>query len=79
MPKNSPTRIRTEETKMIKTDLVRNIADKMNIHTKDAESFLTTFTDIASDCLASGGPVRLAGFGTFDVRHVAEHQAGIPV
>jgi nucleoid DNA-binding protein len=42
----------------------------VNIHTKDAETFLTTFADIVSDNLASGEPVRLPGFGTFDVRHV---------
>lgn len=63
---------------MIKIDLSRNIAERMNIHTKDAESFLTTFTDIVSDSLASGEPVRLSGFGTFDIRHVAAHQARNP-
>jgi DNA-binding protein HU-beta len=63
---------------MIKIDLSRNIAERMNIHTKDAESFLTTFTDIVSDSLASGEPVRLSGFGTFDVRLVAAHQPRNP-
>lgn len=63
---------------MIKIDLARTIAEQMNIHTKDAETFLTTFTDIVSDSLASGEPVRLSGFGTFDIRHVAEHQARNP-
>lgn len=29
----------------------------MNIHTKDTETFLTTFTGIVSDNLASGEPV----------------------
>lgn len=28
--------------------------------------------------LASGEPVRLAGFGTFDVRHIAAHEARNP-
>ena len=46
---------------MIKTDLARSIAEKMNIHTKDADTFLTTFTNTFSDSLASGEPVRLAG------------------
>lgn len=63
---------------MIKIDLARTIAEQMNIHTKDAETFLTTFTDIVSDSLASGEPVRLTGFGTFDIRHVAAHEARNP-
>ena len=46
---------------MIKIDLARSIVELMNIHTKDAETFITTFTDIVSDSLASGGPVRLSG------------------
>ena len=50
----------------------------MNIHTKDAETFLTTFAEVVSDSLASGEPVRLSGFGTFDVRHVAAHQSRNP-
>ena len=50
----------------------------MNIHNKDAETFLTTFSGIVGDSLASGEPVRLAGFGTFDIRHVAAHEARNP-
>ena len=52
---------------MIRIDLARTIAEQMNIHTKDEETFLTIFTDIVSDSLANGEPVRLAGFGTFDI------------
>ncbi|EEG78358.1 HU family DNA-binding protein [Dethiobacter alkaliphilus] len=44
---------------MIKIDLARSIADTMNIHTKDADTFLTTFTEIVADSLASGEFVRL--------------------
>lgn len=55
---------------MITIDLARNIAEKINIHTMDAETFLTTFTDTVSDTLASGEPVRLAGGGIIDVRYV---------
>lgn len=63
---------------MIKIDIARSIAEQMNIHTKDAETFLTVFTDIVGDSLASGEPVRLAGFGTFDIRDVAAHEAKNP-
>ncbi|MBS4031478.1 MAG: HU family DNA-binding protein [Clostridiales bacterium] len=55
---------------MIKIDLARTIAERINIHTNDAEAFLTTFTDIVSDSLASGEPVRLSGGGVIDVRYV---------
>jgi nucleoid DNA-binding protein len=61
MPKNSPTKYERRKTNMIKID-ARSIAEQMNIHTKDAETFLTTFTDIVGDSLASGEPVRLSGF-----------------
>lgn len=63
---------------MIKNDLTRTIAEQMHIHTREAETFLTAFTYIISDSLASGEPVRLAGLCTFDIRHVAAHEARNP-
>ena len=33
---------------MIKADLTRTSAESLNINTKDAETFLTTFVDIVS-------------------------------
>lgn len=34
--------------------------EQMNIHTKDAETFLTAFTDIVGDNFARGEPILLA-------------------
>ena len=68
MPKNNPTK---KNEKKYYSDLPHNISEQMNIHTKDAEVFLTTFTDTVSDSLASGEPVRLSGSGVIDVNHVA--------
>ena len=53
---------------MIKIDLARSIAEQMNIHIMDAETFLTTITDIVSDSLASDEPVRLAGGGVIALK-----------
>jgi len=47
----------------------------MSIHTKDAETFLTAFTNIVVDSLASGKRIRVAGGGVVDVRDVAAHEA----
>jgi hypothetical protein len=40
------------ENKMIKFRLAHSIAEEMNIHTKDSETFLTTFTDFLLDTFA---------------------------
>ncbi|MCR3922388.1 MAG: hypothetical protein NUK65_07730 [Firmicutes bacterium] len=46
---------------MIKTDLAPHHCRIKKHHTKDTETVLTTFRDIASDSLASGELVRLSG------------------
>ncbi|MHB1255900.1 MAG: hypothetical protein ACYCXI_06725 [Dethiobacteraceae bacterium] len=45
---------------MIKIDLSGSIAEQIDNHTKDAETFLPTFTDIVGDSLTSGKEVMAA-------------------
>ena len=67
-PKTDQQNLERRKQRIIKIDLVRNIAEKMNIHTKDAETFLTTFADIVGDCLASGELVGLSGVRCLETR-----------
>jgi hypothetical protein len=50
MPKNSLIQSNLNVRKqMIKIDLARSIAERMNILTRDVEALLTAFTDIVGD------------------------------
>ena len=59
MPKTSPSNL-NERNKLIKIDLSGSIAEQINNHAKDAETFLPTFTDIVGDSLTSGKEVMAA-------------------
>ena len=63
---------------MIKIDLSRSIAERMDITIKQADEFLNVWTDLVGECLQKGEPVQLAGFGGFGSRYVPEHQGRNP-
>lgn len=63
---------------MIKIDLSRSIAGRMDITIKEADEFITVLTDLVGECLQKGEPVLLAGFGQFSVRFVPEHTGRNP-
>ena len=52
---------------MNKTELVAAISDKVKMSKKDAEAFVTAFTETITKELKKGGKVSLVGFGTFEV------------
>ena len=53
---------------MNKTELITELAQKVNMTKKDAEKFLNAFFSTIEDALKSGDKVQLIGFGTFEVR-----------
>ena len=53
---------------MHKQDLARKISKKNDTTLKAAEEFLDAFTEIVTETLAKQYTVRLAGFGTWEVR-----------
>ncbi len=63
---------------MIKIDLARALAGKLEISLKDAEDYLTTLIEVVGDTLEQGEKVHLAGFGNFGLRYVPEHQGRNP-
>ncbi len=63
---------------MIKLDLSRAIAERMNITIKQADEFLNVWTDLVGECLEKGEPVQLTGFGSFSLRNIPEHRGRNP-
>lgn len=50
---------------MNRRDLVTAIAEKTESDKKSADAFLTAFTDIVTETVASGDPVAITGFAKF--------------
>lgn len=63
---------------MIRIDLARAMAERIDITLKDADNFLTVFMQIVGETLEKGEKLQLVGFGLFDLRYVPEHQGRNP-
>jgi len=63
---------------MIRIDLARAMAERMDITLKDADTFLTIFMDVVGEILEKGEKVQLAGFGGYALRYVPKHQGRNP-
>jgi len=51
-----------------KTELISELAQKVNMTKKDAEKVVNAFFGTVEEALKSGDKVQLIGFGTFEVR-----------
>jgi DNA-binding protein HU-beta len=58
--------------------LVDAVAEKSGLSKKDAESFLSSFVDVVTGELKSGGQVNLVGFGSFRVTERKSREARNP-
>jgi len=56
---------------MNKTELVKNVAEKVELSQKDAAVATQAVLDAITNALANGEKVQLIGFGTFEVRERA--------
>lgn len=63
---------------MIKQDLAREIAAKMNTSLRDGDRFLDAFMATVTETLTKGEKVQLAGFGTWEVRKYASRKGRNP-
>ncbi|MCB5162622.1 HU family DNA-binding protein [Marinomonas algarum] len=63
---------------MNKKELVQLVSDEADMSIKDAEKFISAFTEVVTSELGSGGAVTLAGFGSLDVKHRAERTGRHP-
>lgn len=53
---------------MNKAELAQTIANKVGDSKKKAEAMISTFVEIVTNTLSSGGEVNIAGFGAFSAR-----------
>ena len=63
---------------MNKTDLVNVIAQEAELTKKQAEAALNATIDAIATALKNGDKVQLIGFGTFEVKAVAEREGRNP-
>ncbi len=63
---------------MNKSQFVKAIAEKAGLTIKDAEAFVNAYADVVKDALVEGDKIQLVGFGSFEVKDVAEKQGVNP-
>ena len=63
---------------MNKTDLINVVAAEANLSKKDADAAVTATLAAISNALKDGDKVQLIGFGTFEVKVVAEREGRNP-
>lgn len=59
-------KLRTEDVKMNKAELIEAIANETGIAKKDVDAALKSFVNVVSDALQKKDKVQLIGFGTFE-------------
>jgi nucleoid DNA-binding protein len=63
---------------MNKTDLINVVAAEANLTKKDAEAAVNATLAAIANALKDGDKVQLLGFGTFEVKAVAEREGRNP-
>ncbi|MBQ8321273.1 MAG: HU family DNA-binding protein [Clostridia bacterium] len=63
---------------MNKTDLINVVAQEAELTKKDAEAAVNATIAAIANALKSGDKVQLIGFGTFEVKAVAEREGRNP-
>ena len=63
---------------MNKTDLINVVAAEANLTKKDAEAAVNATLAAIANALKDGDKVQLIGFGTFEVKGVAEREGRNP-
>ncbi len=57
---------------MNKGELIKAMAEKAGFTNKDASTAYEAFVEVVTEALKAGEKVQLVGFGTFEVKEVAE-------
>ena len=63
---------------MNKTDLVNVVANETGVAKKDVDAVVAATVKAIEEALKSGDKVQLIGFGTFEVKDVAEREGRNP-
>lgn len=63
---------------MTKTDLVNVVAEEAQLSKKQADAAVNAVVAAITDALKAGDKVQLLGFGTFEVKAVAEREGRNP-
>ena len=63
---------------MNKTELINVVAAEAGVSKKDAEAVVSATLNAITEALKSGDKVQLIGFGTFEVKEVAEREGRNP-
>ena len=63
---------------MTKADLISVVATKTDMKKKDAEVAVNAAFEAVVEALTAGDKVAITGFGTFEVKEIAEHQGRNP-
>jgi DNA-binding protein HU-beta len=65
---------RKNHTVIGKDELIHQIAAKAGLNLKETSKVIEAFTEVVRDGIAQGHEVRLMGFGTWNLRHVASRK-----
>ena len=63
---------------MNKGELIKAMAEKAGFTNKDAAIAYEAFVEVVTEALKAGEKVQLVGFGTFEVKEVAERMGNNP-
>ena len=63
---------------MTKADLISVVAEKTELKKKDVDTAVNAAFEAIIQALTAGDKVAIAGFGSFDVKDIAEHQGRNP-
>ena len=63
---------------MNKTDLINVVAAEANLSKKDADAAVSATLAAIANALKEGDKVQLIGFGTFEIKEVAEREGRNP-
>lgn len=63
---------------MLKSDLIKTIAEKGNLGKRDAEDFVNLILDAISGAFLREERVEIRGFGSFTVRHYGGYKGRNP-
>ncbi len=63
---------------MNKSEFVKAIADKAGYTIKDVNTFVDAYLEVVKEALIDGEKISLVGFGTYEVKEVAEKQGVNP-
>ena len=75
---NTRMRILEVLVEMNKATFIAQLAEKSGLDRKQADKALEAFLETVTEALKAGDKVQLIGFGTFEVKHRAEHTGRNP-